>query len=49
VALVLHKLILGRGLVRTIVLTPLDVPTSVAMESLVDICAAAPYIENGWL
>jgi trehalose transport system permease protein len=30
VAMVLHKLILGRGLVRTIVLTPLGVPTILA-------------------
>lgn len=38
VAMVLHKLILGRGVVRTIVLTPLGVPTIVAGVMFTYLC-----------
>jgi trehalose transport system permease protein len=46
VALVLHHLILGRGLVRTIVLTPLGVPTIVAGVMFIYVFGSAGYMNE---
>jgi trehalose transport system permease protein len=46
VAMVLHKLILGRGLVRTIVLTPLGVPTIVAGVMFTYLFGSAGYLNE---
>jgi trehalose transport system permease protein len=46
VALVLHKLVLGRGIVRTIVLTPLGVPTIVAAVMFTYLFGSAGYVNE---
>ena len=46
VAMVLHKLILGHGLVRTIVLTPLGVPTIVAGVMFTYLFGSAGYLNE---
>ncbi len=46
VALVLHQLVLGRGLVRTIVLTPLGVPTIVAGVMFTYVFGSAGYLNE---
>jgi trehalose transport system permease protein len=46
VAMVLHKLIPGRGLVRTIVLTPLNVPTIVAGVMFTYLFGSAGYLNE---
>jgi trehalose transport system permease protein len=46
VAMILHKLILGRGLVRTIVLIPLGVPTIVAGVMFTYMFGSAGYLNE---
>jgi trehalose transport system permease protein len=46
VAMVLHKLVLGRGIVRTIVLTPLGVPTIVAAVMFTYLFGSAGYVNE---
>ena len=46
VALILHKIVLGRGLVRTIVLIPLGVPTIVAGVMFTYLFGSAGYLNE---
>ena len=46
VAMVLHQLVLGRGIVRTIVLTPLGVPTIVAAVMFTYLFGGAGYVNE---
>lgn len=46
VAMILHKLSLGRGIVRTIVLTPLGVPTIVAGVMFTYVFGSAGYLNE---
>jgi ABC-type sugar transport system permease subunit len=46
VAMVLHKLVLGRGIVRTIVLTPLGVPTIVTAVMFTYLFGSAGYLNE---
>jgi trehalose transport system permease protein len=46
VAMVLHKLVLGRGVVRTIILTPLGVPTIVAGVMFTYLFGSTGYVNE---